>query len=598
MKNKKANVGSFATAKLQAKRRSLLAIAVIGLMTVMGCSDDPGGDDDANDEHWLIRYQSTYVVEDGIVKQNMVFDDEGKTVYIDAVSSSAFYTWIAYNRNGTDYEEKYTFSSSSNSGSSESYSEHHNTRNGQTSLSTTETISRNANQGVHTLSSTTSTTTATYDPESGLTSSSTMISSAGTTTTYYTIDLLIDLDGAKTYKHTPLGNNWYNIIKIQDGRTLETSYYNESGLISTTTYTQPDNAEISAKLPDFTLSSARYFPESYAIKNTYQTAEVLRSSDSSLEIRVKTFYDGVLSSQTDSTYRKINPDDPGEPPWGYDYDNDGNHVSTTEVKRWGDYWYGENGKIYGWTGTGSNVVIPDQINGKPVTGIGYMAFVGHLKLVSVTIPNSVTSIGRDAFAGCWSLTSVTIPNSVTSIEGEAFRVCISLANVTIPNSVTSIGNMAFDECTSLASITIPNSVTSIGGVAFGSCTSLASVTIGNGVTSIGYYVFDSCKSLASVTIPNSVSSIGEGAFSGCTSLANVTIPNSVSSIGANAFKDCTNLTSVTFQGTIDSENFGGKSVLYNDSWWDPFNGDLREKYLEGGAGTYTFDDDTSTWTKE
>ncbi|MCL1930761.1 MAG: leucine-rich repeat domain-containing protein [Treponema sp.] len=498
MKNKKANVGSFATAKLQAKRRSLLAIAVIGLMTVMGCSDDPGGDDDANDEHWLIRYQSTYVVEDGIVKQNMVFDDEGKTVYIDAVSSSAFYTWIAYNRNGTDYEEKYTFSSSSNSGSSESYSEHHNTRNGQTSLSTTETISRNANQGVHTLSSTTSTTTATYDPESGLTSSSTMISSAGTTTTYYTIDLLIDLDGAKTYKHTPLGNNWYNIIKIQDGRTLETSYYNESGLISTTTYTQPDNAEIRSKLPNFTLSSARYFPSSYSIRNSYQTAEVLPLENLSylerLGIRVKTFYDGVLSSQTDYTYEKRNPN-VNLNPVGIE-SNGGEFGYEVELKRWGDFWYSENGIIHIWTGTESNVVIPEQINGKPVTGIAWGAFERRYKLVSVTIPNSVTSIGGSAFGSCWSLASVTIGNSVTSIGQNAFSRCISLTSVTIPNSVTSIGQMAFWDCP---------------------------------------------------------------------------------------------LTSVTFQGTIPPDGIGNTA-------FDNYG--LEGKYLEGGVGTYTWDDDTRTWMKQ
>jgi hypothetical protein len=102
--------------------------------------------------------------------------------------------------------------------------------------------------------------------------------------------------------------------------------------------------------------------------------------------------------------------------------------------------------------------------------------------------------------------------------------------------------------------------------------------------------FYACTSLASVTIPNSVTSIGEGAFYGCTSLTNVTIPNSVTNIGAWAFFDCESLTSVTFQGTITSDNF--------DSY-DPFPGDLRDKYLAGGIGTYTRPNDTSeTWVKQ
>jgi hypothetical protein len=46
-----------------------------------------------------------------------------------------------------------------------------------------------------------------------------------------------------------------------------------------------------------------------------------------------------------------------------------------------------------------------------------------------------------------------------------------------------------------------------------------------------------------------------------------------------AFYSCTSLTSITFQGTIASNKLGGM--------FDPFDGDLREKYLAGGIGTYT-----------
>ena len=51
MKNMKSNAGSFATAKLQAKRRSLLAILAITLvfgMTVVGC-DDGSTDNNSNE---------------------------------------------------------------------------------------------------------------------------------------------------------------------------------------------------------------------------------------------------------------------------------------------------------------------------------------------------------------------------------------------------------------------------------------------------------------------------------------------------------------------------------------------------------------------
>jgi BspA type Leucine rich repeat region (6 copies) len=56
------------------------------------------------------------------------------------------------------------------------------------------------------------------------------------------------------------------------------------------------------------------------------------------------------------------------------------------------------------------VVIPPEIDNKPVTTIGQLAF-NYCSLTSVSIPNSVTSIGYGAFNGC-QFTGITIPNSV------------------------------------------------------------------------------------------------------------------------------------------------------------------------------------------
>ena len=77
------------------------------------------------------------------------------------------------------------------------------------------------------------------------------------------------------------------------------------------------------------------------------------------------------------------------------------------------------------------LVIPDTIEGYPVTTIRTYAFVDCTKLTSITIPESVTSIGWQAFKGCSSLTSVTIPEGVTSIESYTFMGCTSLTDVYI-----------------------------------------------------------------------------------------------------------------------------------------------------------------------
>ena len=115
------------------------------------------------------------------------------------------------------------------------------------------------------------------------------------------------------------------------------------------------------------------------------------------------------------------------------------------------------------------------------------------------------------------------------------------------------------------------------------------------VTAIGnkaFYGGISGSKITSVTIPDSVTSIGGQAFALCPKLTSITIPSSVTSIGVNAFHGGRNLTSVTFQGTISihPQAFG-----YPD--YAGYMGDLREKYLAGGPGTYTRPDDSSTtWT--
>jgi hypothetical protein len=186
--------------------------------------------------------------------------------------------------------------------------------------------------------------------------------------------------------------------------------------------------------------------------------------------------------------------------------------------------------------------------------------------VSMTINNPMIESVGEVIKSAGKYVSLNITaNALTTIPEGAFGDCETLVSITIPNSVNEIGDSAFLHCTNLASINVPNGVTKIGPQAFGSCTSLATITIPNGITRIEYQTFYYCKSLVSITIPDSVTFIYNWAFGGCTSL-----------------------TSVTFQGTISANGLNR-----------PIDGDLREKYLAGGIGTYTRPDgDSLMWTKQ
>jgi len=174
-----------------------------------------------------------------------------------------------------------------------------------------------------------------------------------------------------------------------------------------------------------------------------------------------------------------------------------------------------------------------------------------------------------------------LPKIAEAINSASKYVSLNLTG----NALTHIPEKAFEDCEMLVSINIPNGVSGIWDSAFSYCTNLTSVTIPNSVNVIKKYAFSGCESLTSVTIPDSVISIEESAFLGCTSLTSITIPKSVKEICHWVFFECINLTSVTFQGMISSEGL----LVYNDRFYgvqSAFLGDLREKYLSGGIGTY------------
>lgn len=237
------------------------------------------------------------------------------------------------------------------------------------------------------------------------------------------------------------------------------------------------------------------------------------------------------------------------------------------------------------------VVIPDTINGYPVTTIGNSAFYEMSSLINVTMGTNVISIGSSAFNLCYGLKSITIGKSVTNIAESAFDGCFGLTNIFIPNSVASIGNYAFQSCFALTNVMIGSGVTSIGSAAFAGCSSLMSISVDpanpsfssvagvlfdksqttlveypggkagsysipSGVASIGSYAFEFCSSLTGVTIPGSVTSIGNFAFSQCTGLTSFAIPSSVTSIGLDVFDGCTSLITIS----VDPANPSFSSV--------------------------------------
>lgn len=136
----------------------------------------------------------------------------------------------------------------------------------------------------------------------------------------------------------------------------------------------------------------------------------------------------------------------------------------------GDYWY-ENItggiKIVSYTGSGGNVDIPANIDGKSVLEIGADAFNGKSTLTGINLPNSVTLLGLRSFYNCPNLDSVFLGNGLVTIGNGSFWGAKALTSIIIPHTVTAIGYAAFANCNALTKITFFNSSTTFDGQVFG-----------------------------------------------------------------------------------------------------------------------------------
>lgn len=234
-----------------------------------------------------------------------------------------------------------------------------------------------------------------------------------------------------------------------------------------------------------------------------------------------------------------------------------------------------------WTGSSSEVVIPEKIEGLSVTAIGSQAFLKNKTLVSIELPDTVTEIGFMAFSQCNNLKSVKMPESLKTIGTTAFGNCSALEEIDLPNGVISIGNGAFSSCTNLETVKIPETVTSIGESAFRDTAWLTAkrndnplVIVNNilidgatcsgdvvfpdnvTVTYINNQAFYGNETMTSITLPDTVTFIGNQAFMRCSALESILIPDSVTEIGSSLFNDCSELKYVELSDGLTTLNTG------------------------------------------
>ena len=107
------------------------------------------------------------------------------------------------------------------------------------------------------------------------------------------------------------------------------------------------------------------------------------------------------------------------------------------------------------------VVVPKEINGKPVLAIGERGLANMQNCEAVVLPDTVRVISKSAFTVDKVMKFVYLGTSLEKIDDLAFNGCSKLEFVEFPEGLESIGKLTFSHNVVIKYIKIPASVTEL-----------------------------------------------------------------------------------------------------------------------------------------
>lgn len=242
-----------------------------------------------------------------------------------------------------------------------------------------------------------------------------------------------------------------------------------------------------------------------------------------------------------------------------------------DMKQIFDYALDDNGEISirGLKGNIelTDIVIPGQINGHPVTKIANYAFSNMKVLKTISFPREMEKIGTAAFKNS-GIESVTIRNNIRIVGSECFLGCKNLSKVQWESDAT-IPTYCFYNCINLKEFDF-SSVKYIGNRAFGN-SGLIKIYLGENIEYVYDAAFEDCKELQTADwlckcdIPMlcfsgcirltdfdffNVKVVGNSSFSS-SGLTNINLKPNIKKVMNGAFNHCESLIEVKWDCEAD-----------------------------------------------
>lgn len=244
------------------------------------------------------------------------------------------------------------------------------------------------------------------------------------------------------------------------------------------------------------------------------------------------------------------------------------HRKGEQVNPASDFAYTADGgevTITDYIGTSEHVLIPDAIDGLPVTALGHRAFY-EKTVTTVVVPDSVTEIGAACFSGDNYLVSLKLPDGLKRLPPASLESCMRLYDFDLPQSLEKIYSSVFEFNYYLTHLTLPSSLTEIEQLNFIGLYGLQSLTLAednaafkldetNGLlmTADGtrlLHCFSDISPAEEIILPESVKIVDPFAFHYDYDVKRIVLPEGVETIGAMAFAMCPNLTEIVIPASV------------------------------------------------